>query len=239
MSWIGGKTDTRRSLLERMPKNSVCAEIGVYKGDFSAQILEVARPAVLHLIDPWKFEEEETYSKSWYGGTTGGSQQKMDSIYESVWNRFRREAESGIISVHRAASADAVKGFADDYFDWIYIDGNHLYEFVKQDLELFYPKVKAGGYITGDDYQRGGWWQGGVKKAVDEFTSNGLGEVVRIANGQFILKKAAAHSAAGFRPPRAESHFARILQRMRMNVEKLRQIGGTSGGQEGKGTHSL
>lgn len=191
-----------------MPKNSVCAEIGAYKGDFSAQILEVARPTALHLIDPWKFEVEETYSKSWYGGATGGNQQKMDSIHESVRNRFRREAESGMISIHRSPSADAVKDFEDEYFDWIYIDGNHLYEFVKQDLELFYPKVKASGYITGDDYQRGGWWQGGVKKAVDEFVSNGLGEVILIANGQFILKKCAAHSAAGPCPPRAESPFA-------------------------------
>ena len=38
------------------------------------------------------------------------------------------------------------------YFDWIYIDGNHTYEYVKQDLEGYRPKVKPGGYMAGDDY---------------------------------------------------------------------------------------
>ena len=42
--------------------------------------------------------------------------------------------------------------------DWIYVDGNHLYEFVRADLELSLRKARRGGFITGDDYQDGGWW---------------------------------------------------------------------------------
>ncbi|MFP4121478.1 TylF/MycF/NovP-related O-methyltransferase [Coleofasciculus sp.] len=70
------------------------------------------------------------------------------------------------------------------------MDGNHLYEFVKKDLETYYPKVKTGGYITGDDYgatQK--WWEDGVKKAVDEFRSQSLCKTVLIQAGQFILEK--------------------------------------------------
>lgn len=36
--------------------------------------------------------------------------------------------------------------------DFVYIDGNHEYAFVKKDIELYYPKVKIGGIIGGDDY---------------------------------------------------------------------------------------
>jgi methyltransferase family protein len=37
------------------------------------------------------------------------------------------------------------------YFDWIYVDGDHQYEAVKKGLESYLPKVKPGGFITGDD----------------------------------------------------------------------------------------
>ena len=44
----------RAYLLCRMPERSVCAEIGVHEGEFSAQILDTVDPEKLHLIDPWK-----------------------------------------------------------------------------------------------------------------------------------------------------------------------------------------
>ena len=47
----------------------------------------------------------------------------------------------------------------------IYIDGDHSYKGVKNDLELYYPKVKKNGLILCDDYRN---FQG-VKKAVEEF----------------------------------------------------------------------
>ena len=37
--------------------------------------------------------------------------------------------------------------------DSIYIDGNHEYDFVKKDLENYYPKLKDGGILAGDDFQ--------------------------------------------------------------------------------------
>jgi cephalosporin hydroxylase len=70
------------------------------------------------------------------------------------------------VIVHHSAAAEAAAEFADEYFDWIYIDGNHQYEFVLLDLESYYPKVKAGGSIVGDDYGVEGWWRGGVTRAV-------------------------------------------------------------------------
>ena len=43
----------RRSVLALISPGSICAEIGVWQGDFAAQILETCRPIKLHLIDPW------------------------------------------------------------------------------------------------------------------------------------------------------------------------------------------
>jgi hypothetical protein len=178
----------RDCILVPIAAGAVCAEIGVYKGDFSEFILR-RKPKKLHLIDPWKFEPDATYAKSFYGGTLGKDQEKMDSIYKSILGRFHTAIASGIVEVHRSASAAYASHFPDNYFDWIYIDGNHQYDFVKQDLEVFLPKVKSHGLLAGDDYGLPGWWQDGVTRAVDEAVISGRVEKVLIANRQFLLRK--------------------------------------------------
>src|SRR5689334_12291037 len=64
----GEPGDPRVFLLKMLPARSVGAEIGVHKGDFSAQILRTVRPHTLHLIDPWQYEPSEAYEQAWYGG---------------------------------------------------------------------------------------------------------------------------------------------------------------------------
>jgi hypothetical protein len=179
----------RRFVLERMPRGAVCAEVGVYKGALSARILRTVRPTRLHLIDPWKFEGGKTYRCSWYGGWKGGSQARMDEVHASVVNRFRRQIAAGQVVVHRNSSTDAAAEFPDACFDWVYIDGNHLHDYVKGDLEAFEPKVKPGGWITGDDYGVRGWWDHGVTRAVDEFAACRRFERVILKHHQFLLQR--------------------------------------------------
>jgi len=188
------KGNSRAFLLDRMPKNSVCAEIGVFRGDFSAQIIKVVSPSILHLIDPWTFQPAEAYKNAWYGGQKGRDQNHLDSIYRFVNSRFAGEIRSGLVRIHRVPSGEACLQFDDEYFDWVYIDGDHRYEFVKQDFESFFPKVKTGGFIAGDDYHRPGWWNDGVRKAVDEFRSNHPCDVVLIESNQFLLTKLPLHA---------------------------------------------
>jgi hypothetical protein len=179
----------REQVLEIMPKNSVCAEVGVHRGDFSERILRIVEPKELHLIDPWKYEESPDYKDAMYGGKAKGQQLEMDNRCQSVRQRFEAEIASGRIILHRDFSNAVLSEFPDGHFDWVYIDGNHLYEFVRQDLELSFEKTKPGGYITGDDYQIGGWWHGGVKKAVDEFVRAKPVQLVTISNGKFVVRK--------------------------------------------------
>jgi hypothetical protein len=179
----------REQLLQAMPRHAICAEIGVWEGDFSQRILDRTQPAKLHLIDPWRYEQDSIYKDSLYGGQIGGSQAKLDQVYARVCKRFASAVAGQQVLIHRGDSHVVCEQFEDEYFDWIYIDGNHLYEYAIRDLNMYYRKVKAGGYITGDDYAEGGWWQGGVKKAVDEFVSQGHGTLIQIHQKQYIVQK--------------------------------------------------
>jgi predicted O-methyltransferase YrrM len=63
-------------------------------------------------------------------------------------------------------SSEANKIITEEDFDFIYIDGDHSYDYVKEDIEIWYPKVRDGGILCGHDYNN--QWEG-VVQAVDEF----------------------------------------------------------------------
>ena len=155
-------TDARTELLDLLPKNSVGAEIGVHKGDFSARILDIVNPKKLYLIDPWLCFDEDTYDNSWYGKTT--AQKELDNRYESVKNKF---STNNNVSILRKLSYNAANDIPDNSLDFVYIDGDHTFKGVCADFDAFYPKVKKGGYICGDDYTNKSWWGSGVIDAVE------------------------------------------------------------------------
>lgn len=181
--------ERRDFLLDMLPRDSVGVEIGVHLGDFSQRILDAIAPRRLHLVDPWKHEASETYRSAWYGGKVADGQLGMDARYLGVCARFEAQIQERRVVLHRGDSAEAMAKFDDDSLDWVYVDGNHLYDYVKIDLALSLRKVRAGGYITGDDYSDGGWWDGGAKRAVDEFAQSDAVQLVEIRNEQFIFRK--------------------------------------------------
>jgi hypothetical protein len=50
------------------------------------------------------------------------------------------------------SSLNASGKFEDRSIDVVYIDGDHRYEAVVQDIKKWLPKVKPGGYLAGHDY---------------------------------------------------------------------------------------
>lgn len=188
-AWLRARFGHRAFLLALLPKESVGAEIGVYRGKFTEQIVSVLRPRELQLIDPWKHEEGEVYRKALFGGRAEGGQAGMDACLAEVRRRFADGIAAGRVQIRRGYSADELARFPDGHFDWVYIDGNHLYDFVRRDLELSWQKTKPGGVICGDDYVEGNWWEGGVKKAVDEFVAARGVDVLALRNRQFAFRR--------------------------------------------------
>jgi len=175
---------SRSFLLNIMPKESVCAEIGVWKGAFTKEILSCINPSKLYLVDPWAYQPK--FRKNLYGGKRGliKNQENMDVIYNAIKSRYQNNKK---IEILRGYSSDMLNKISDGCLDWAYIDGNHAYKYVLEDLRLCYLKVKNSGYICGDDYS-GGWK--GVIKAVSNFLSdNDNVEQVLIKQRQFVLRK--------------------------------------------------
>ena len=146
--------------------NSLILEIGTNKGDFSIVLLEKFKPKKLVLVDPWIAEKEKIYQSSWYGNVDGGSQKIQDSYYQNVKKKFGQQINKKQVEILRMKSSEAFK-ILKNKFDLIYIDGNHLYNYVLEDLENSLNIINNNGLIVLDDFMNKGWWDDGVTKAVN------------------------------------------------------------------------
>ena len=155
---------SREAILQCLPKNGIGAEIGVAQGAYSEQILQLANPQALHLIDPWSHLEPGSDLLEGNALLSGISQRiesgtsvfEMppqntigDSQFEEVVTRFASDKR---VHLHRQYSYKAVQDFPEQYFDFVYVDGNHNYEFVLRDLHDFSGKLKPGGLLFGHDF---------------------------------------------------------------------------------------
>jgi predicted O-methyltransferase YrrM len=140
----------------------VGAEIGTEQGKFAAEICRDNPGVKLYCVDPYtaydRYEQHQT-------------QEKLD--------RFHQEAQARLFDYKvlfmRATSMQAVTYFGDGDLDFVFIDANHAYEYVKADIEAWAPKVRAGGMVCGHDYKHEGQERKplpfGVIQAVNEYVA--------------------------------------------------------------------
>jgi predicted O-methyltransferase YrrM len=153
----------REELLQFFPKGALGAEIGVAQGDYSAAILAAAAPKELHLIDPWSHAETgaDLMGASEFLGAVDAANgegprfgavphnAQGDEQFAAITARFASDPR---VRLHRQYSYKAAAEFADGTFDFVYLDGNHQYEFVLRDLHDFAAKLKPGGLLFGHDF---------------------------------------------------------------------------------------
>jgi hypothetical protein len=117
------------------------AEIGVETGGYSEVLLRANPGLKLYCVDPWK---------AYRGYRDHVDQKKLDHFYGVASARL--EPLGGVIV--RKFSMDAVKDFKGGSLDFVYIDGNHNFSHVAQDIHEWGRKVKSGGIVSGHDYQK-------------------------------------------------------------------------------------
>lgn len=138
-----------------LPDNGICAEIGVRTGDNAERILNLSMPKQLYLIDCWDFTKSRCDN-----GEQMNKTYNPQEWFERISNKYGNRNN---VEVLRKTSFEASQQFEDNYFDWAYIDAAHDYESVMEDCEVWWPKIKRGGFLCGHDYR------GNVRKAVDDF----------------------------------------------------------------------
>jgi len=158
---------------------SVGVEVGVLKGEFSKTILS-NWGGKLYLVDVWRsiddYVDKNNHDESLH-------------IYNECINNTSEFADRSYML--RMDSKEASNLFQDNSLDFVYIDANHSYDGVMSDIEIWFPKVKVGGMVSGHDYILTNWYNNdfiengkdknivlgeeylgifGVNTAVDEFT---------------------------------------------------------------------
>lgn len=136
----------RRILVDLSADHLVVAELGVWLGRQTAmwvvELLNANRTFEYHAVD-------------WFNET---------NTCEAVMSNLRSILDK--VTLVKSSTLAASKLYPDGYFDIVSVDAGHDYPSVKSDLHAWYPKVKKGGWICGDDYAPD--WPG-VIKAVNEF----------------------------------------------------------------------
>jgi predicted O-methyltransferase YrrM len=152
--WMSGGELTW--LAARAAEHKEVVEIGCYKGR-STRALADATPGRVTAVDCWlPFKDRQ-----WL--LTG-----------KEYAEFQRNVNdlllSGKVTAWKLKSVQAVETFKDRKFDMVFIDADHAYESVRDDILAWRKLVRKGGLLCGHDYGHADW--PGVKRAVDELLPN-------------------------------------------------------------------
>ena len=160
--------NTRDELMSLIEPYSKVLEIGVFKGEF-AEVLLTTEPKELYLVDIWQGE--------WGSGDKNGNNyisiSDMEVEYLKIYNKYITVPN---IHVIRSKSNTFFQSIEDNYFDVVYIDGDHEQQAVYNDMINAFRVVKNGGWMMGHDYHSQ------IKTSVDIFCNNYEQKISYIAN---------------------------------------------------------
>ena len=139
-------------------KSLLGVEIGVLKGFNALNLLDNLNIEKIYLIDPYG-AYEDTDNKLF-------SKIELRSYFNQAQKAMTKYKD--VVQFIVSQSSEAVTHVPDN-LDFVYIDGCHKYEVVKDDIEKYWQKVKNGGVIGGHDFTSHNL---GVIKAVMEFVNN-------------------------------------------------------------------
>lgn len=145
-----------RELFDALPADrpSSWVEVGVFHGASLAwlgvEVVNSGKPVTIHAVDSFA---------GWPGVAQG------DTLRVSFERNVKplREHLNGQLVVHARPSVDVAARSLREAFDVVWLDADHSYEAVRDDIAAWWPTVKPGGVLGGDD-----WMFGGVRQAVYE-----------------------------------------------------------------------
>lgn len=166
--------------------NLIGAEIGVFQAHSFCTLLQTCpNIKVLHGIDTW--EPFVDYLKEPYDGNVAFTmdQKGIELVEFTARHNIKYSGFADKAIIHKLDSNDAVKLFEDYSLDFIFLDAYLTYEQAKNDLEVWYQKVKLGGLFSGHDYNCSA-----VSHAIKEFREeNNITNHMSIFDNAWVWRK--------------------------------------------------
>ena len=133
-------------LRENQKEGMTVAEIGVYDGSTTSDYIDIIKNNKGHL-----------YVVDWFNGNvdTGGTHGYNPNNHDSVIDLFKNNISSylDITTILDGPSHDMIRKIPDGSLDICFIDADHRYSFVYEDIKLMIPKMKKDGIMIGHDYE--------------------------------------------------------------------------------------
>lgn len=124
-------------LIKELPNDIVMAEIGCYAGESTSLFLKSGKVKKLYAIDPWQINYDINDTAS-------------TSDFDMVEKEFDKRVVNFNVIKLKMTMKEAINILPE--LDVIYIDGNHTYDFVFNDIKLSLQKIRKNGIISGHDY---------------------------------------------------------------------------------------
>lgn len=131
-----------KPFMEKYNCQKIC-ELGVFEGKNFGLMIE-HEPELAVAVDAWR--DDGVLSRN----DSGYSQEILDKMYQDFTVRM---LDKPFVKIFRDYTFNVVKLFPDEFFDLVYVDADHSYDGCLNDLKDWYPKVKKGGFLAGDDYR--------------------------------------------------------------------------------------
>ena len=170
------------------PKNFL--EVGVFQGVTSRNVCEILKKIhdnnfKYYGVDIFEDSDEKTDLKE----STLKSNKISNPFKHLIFNIILKKNLNSFESVRKLlkkfeSNIFLIKGYSHEALlkidiseiDFVFLDGGHSYETVKEDLRLILKDIKKNMIIICDDYDQGGY---GVKRAVDEL-KNQVTDIIKL-----------------------------------------------------------
>jgi hypothetical protein len=141
------------------PEGSCFVEVGTYLGRSLCSLVDAAERSrktftVIGIDTCRGSGPEGPRNKNYHGeAVTRGGGTFAGALHKNILDCGYGDSIMLII----ADSVNASRLFRDASLDWVHLDARHDYVNVKNDIEAWLPKVKSGGWLSGDDYDDIKW----------------------------------------------------------------------------------